>query len=249
MPEGKSKLKTQNSKVQVKSQKLPAKAGNLSVPVYSLDGKEAGILSLPKELFGVKVNKALLAQAVRVYTSNLKGHFSNTKTRSEVKGSTRKIYKQKGTGGARHGAKSAPIFVGGGIALGPKFRKVVLELPKKMKKAALIAALSARAEEKEIYGLASLEKVSGKTAQMKKFLEKVGMKNVLFVVDGKNELTERAVRNLPGVDVQVVEQINALEVIRHKTLALTREAVEKLESRMKKEAGEPEVKKTKKESE
>lgn len=233
------KVKTEKkavTKVEKKVAEKPKKTGGLSVGVFALDGKAAGSLDLPKEIFGAKVNKALLTQAVRVYTSNLKGHFSNTKTRSEVKGSTRKIYRQKGTGGARHGAKSAPIFVGGGIALGPKFRKVVLELPKKMKKAALISALSARVAEKEVYGLAGLEKASGKTAQMKKFLEKAGMKNVLFVVDGKNEPAERAVRNLPGVDIQPAEQINALEVIRHKTLALTREAVEKLESRIKKES-------------
>lgn len=213
----------------------PKKVAGLSVPVYSLAGKEVGVLSLPKELFGVKVNKTLLAQAVRVYMSNLKGHFSNTKTRSEIKGSTRKIYKQKGTGGARHGARSAPIFVGGGIALGPKFRKVILNLPKKMKKIALSSALSSKMADKEVIGIKGLEKALGKTTQIREFLKKIGKKQVLFVLDGKDENASRAVRNLLGVDALSADQVNILEIIKHKTLVLTEGAVKSLELRVKNE--------------
>ena len=219
------------------------KADSLTVPVLSLDGKESGVLELPKELFGVKVNKALLSQAIRVYTSNIKGHFSNTKTRSEVKGSTRKIYKQKGTGGARHGAKSAPIFVGGGIALGPKFRKVVLDLPKKMKKAALSSALTSKLTEGEVFGIKGLEKVSGKTSQIREFLKKSGKEKVLFILGGKDENVSRAVGNLTGVDILTADQVNILEIIKHKTLVLTEEAVKSLELRVKNEKVEKEDKK------
>ncbi len=210
----------------------PEKTAGLSVPVYSIDGKEAGTLSLPKGIFGTKVNKVLLAQALRVYTNNLKGHFSNTKTRSEVAGSTRKIYKQKGTGGARHGAKTAPIFVGGGIALGPKFRKTNLELPIKMKKVALLSALSSKAAEGEVIGIQGLEKASGKTSQMREFLNKTGKKKVLFILTESNENAARAVKNLPGVGALSAEQINILDIIKHRTLVLTQEAVKKLELRM-----------------
>lgn len=219
------------------------KADSLTVPVYTLDGKESGMLGLPKELFGAKVNKVLLAQAVRVYMSNLKGHFSNTKTRSEVKGSTRKIYKQKGTGGARHGAKSAPIFVGGGIALGPKFRKVVLELPKKMKRAALSSALSSKMADKEVIGIKGLEKASGKTAQIRELLQKIGKRQVLFILDGKDENVSRAVGNLTGVNMLMADQVNILEIIKHQTLALTEEAVKSLELRVKNEGVKKEEKK------
>src|SRR5260221_620266 len=90
--------------------KMTAKPGSLSVPVLSLVGVSTGTLNLPKEIFGEKVNKALLAQAIRVYSTNQKIQPGNTKTRGEVVGSTRKIYRQKGTGNARHGAKKAPIF-------------------------------------------------------------------------------------------------------------------------------------------
>ena len=233
MPESKSKIKNIKSKGQVKSRKLVVKANSLLVPAYSLDGKEAGSLELSKVLFGAKINKNLLAQALRVYQNNQKGHFANTKTRSEASGSTRKIRAQKGTGGARHGSVRAPIFVGGGIALGPKFRKVILDLPKKMKKAALITALSSKMAEKEIFGIKGLEKASGKTAEMRKFLQQTNKKNALFVVDEKNEKFIRAVRNLPGVKAVASDQVNILEIIQYQVLFMTGEAVEKLESRMK----------------
>ena len=113
----------------------------LSVPVYSLLGRAAGTMILPKEIFGKVVNKKLLAQAVRVYMTNQKNMTASTKTRGEVRGSTAKIQRQKGTGKARHGSIRAPIFVGGGVVFGPRTRQVRLELPQKMRKAALLSAL------------------------------------------------------------------------------------------------------------
>lgn len=215
---------------------MKKKVVGFSVPAYSLDGKEVGVLELPKELFGAKVNEKLLTQAIRVYLNNLKGHSSNTKTRAEVRGSTRKVYRQKGTGGARHGSIRAPIYVGGGIALGPKFRKVVLDLPKKMKKAALVSALSSKMAEKEIIGI-NLDKVSGKTAQMRDFLKKIGKQNALIVLDSRNDNVSHAVGNLPKVDTLPAEQLNALEVIKHQTLILTKEAVGKLKSKKEESKG------------
>ncbi|MCL5784537.1 MAG: 50S ribosomal protein L4 [Patescibacteria group bacterium] len=235
MPKEKSepKAEVKTKKVEKKATSKKPQQTTLSIPVYSLDGKEGGTLELPKDLFGSEVNKALLAQAIRVYSNNLKAHFSSTKTRSEVKGSTRKIYRQKGTGGARHGSKKAPIFVGGGIALGPKFRKTVLELPKKMKKAALISALSSRLQEGEVIGVEGLGKVSGKTAQMSSFFTKVGKKNVLLVIGEKNEKVIRATRNLPNMSTLLADQLNSLEIVKYQTLMLTKEAVGKLEKRSK----------------
>lgn len=200
----------------------------LIVPVYSLAGKEDGTLELPKEVFGGKVNKTLLAQAMRVYVSNKKEFTGSTKTRGEVNATTKKAYNQKGTGGARHGAKSAPIYVGGGIAFGPKPRKVKLDLPKKMKKAALIAALSARAVEKGIIGLSGLEKADGKTKQMANLVNQlaaVNYKNILIVTADKNDNVVRAVKNLPKVDAMTVSGLNAYEVISHKVLAVTKDAI------------------------
>ena len=211
----------------------------LSVPVYSLAGKEAGTLSLPKEIFGQKVNKALLAQAIRVYMSNQKHFTASTKTRGEVRGSTAKIYRQKGTGRARHGAKTAPIFVGGGIVFGPKPREVKLEFPKKMRKAALLAALSDKAGDQGILGVSGLEKASGKTKEMAEFMYKVSSikykgedKNkkisALIMTGEKMDNVVRGVRNMSGVDVLPANQINAYEVLRHQMLIITKEAVERI---------------------
>lgn len=207
----------------------------LSIPVYSLTGRASGTYVLPKEIFAAEVNKNLLSQAVRVYTTNQKEFSASTKTRGEVAGSTAKIYRQKGTGRARHGAIRAPIFVGGGIVFGPRPRKVRLELPKKMKKAALISALSSKAIDKNITGLAGLEKASGKTAEIYKLLNKIAkkdhkLKSALIMTDKKIDNLVRAVRNIEGVDVLPANLINAYEVLRHEMLLVTKSAIDNLAS-------------------
>ncbi|OGE64724.1 50S ribosomal protein L4 [Candidatus Daviesbacteria bacterium RIFCSPLOWO2_02_FULL_36_7] len=198
------------------------------MPVYSLAGKETGVLALPKEIFAAKVSKSLLAQAVRVYATNQKSLLASTKTRGEVEGSTAKIYRQKGTGRARHGAIRAPIFVGGGITFGPKPRKIRLDLPKKMKKAALFSALSVKAADKKVLGLSGLDKASGKTKEMAKLIEKLKAKSLLIVTGEKQDNVVRAIRNIPGADVLPVSLINAYEIVKHELLFVTKEAVEKL---------------------
>lgn len=207
---------------------MPVKKSPLSVPVYSLTGRASGTLVLPKEIFGKVVNKKLLAQALKVYMTNQKSLLGSTKTRGEVEGSTAKVWRQKGTGRARHGSIRAPIFVGGGITFGPQSRKVRLDLPKKMKKTALLAALSAKAKDKEVVGLTGLEKASGKTKEMINLLKKVNVKSALIITAEQADNVVRAVRNIPGVDVLPVNQINAYEVLRHHQLLVTKEAVGKL---------------------
>ena len=241
MQEVKSKLKNQNSKIQVKSVKVESKvvksttlrtpkASGLSVPVYSLTGRTTGQMTLPKEIFGAKVNKVLLAQAIRVYANNQKTHPGSTKTRGEVTGSTAKVWRQKGTGRARHGGIRAPIFVGGGITFGPKPRKVKLSLPKKMKKAALISALSSKMAEKQISGVSGLEKVTGKTKEMAKFWGKVGGKSTLIVTPEKLEKVLRAVRNIPKVSALAASQLNAYEVLKHQIILLTKDSIASLQN-------------------
>lgn len=198
------------------------KVSGLPVPVYSLAGRAAGTMSLPKEIFGAKVNKNLLTQAIRVYTTNEKTFTAKTKTRGEVRGSTAKIYKQKGTGRARHGSIRAPIFVGGGIVFGPEPRKVRLELPQKMKKQALISALSSKMADKQILGLSGLDKASGKTKEIAKLLDKLSIKNGLIVTSEKAVF--RAVRNISGIFCQPVNQLNAYEILKYQMLLLSKEA-------------------------
>lgn len=214
------------------------KNDKMSIPVYSLAGRAAGTMSLPKEIFGIEVNKQLLAQAARVYMTNKQNFTASTKIRGEVKGSTAKVWRQKGTGRARHGARTAPIFVGGGIVFGPRPRKVRLELPKKMKRQALLSALSAKMVDKKIAGLTGLNKASGKTKEIAKLMSKVSghqtsdkkskRMSTLIVTGDKVDNVVRAVRNIPGVDAMPVNLINAYEVLKHNMLLITKDAVEKL---------------------
>lgn len=212
----------------VKKSLIVNRKSSLSVPVYSLTGRASGILALPKEIFGQEVNKKLLSQAVRVYTANQKIFTASTKTRGQVEGSTAKIFRQKGTGRARHGSIRAPIFVGGGIVFGPTPRKVRLSLPKKMKKAALVSALSDKANVKSVVGLTGVDKASGKTKEIVRLLDKLKIKNALIITEGKNDNIVRAVRNITGVDVLNADLINAYEILKHRVLLLTKEAVERL---------------------
>lgn len=207
------------------------KTNSLSVPIYSLMGKSTGQLSLPKELFAGKVNKQLLAQALRVYLTNSQAHWGYTKTRAEVKATTAKWFRQKGTGRARHGAKSAPIFVGGGVAFGPKPRKTKLSLPKKMGKQALVTALTVKMKEQQILGV-DLTRATGKTQQIVGLLKKLEIKSVLVSDSQKSDLISRSVRNLQGVNFLPADLLNPYEVIKHQTLVLTKAAVERLEKRL-----------------
>ncbi len=200
----------------------------LSVPVYSLAGRAAGTLDLPKEIFGAPVNKKLLAQAIRVYSTNQKHLTGFTKTRGEVVGSTAKIYSQKGTGKARHGAVRAPIFVGGGIAFGPKPRKVRLILPQRMKKVALYSSFASKLEDKKILGLSGLEKASGKTKELVTWLDKVKVDSALILTGEKQISAVRAGRNIPNISILSFNMINAYEVLKHKFLIVTKEALEGL---------------------
>jgi large subunit ribosomal protein L4 len=220
-------------KAVVKTIEMP-KAGSLSVPVLSIAGVSAGNLNLPKTIFGAEVNQSLLSQAIRVYSTNRSSQFGQTKTRGEVAGSTRKMYRQKGTGNARRGSLRSPVAVHGGIALGPRSRRTVLDLPKKMRKAALVSALSAKVRDGQVLGL-ELEKASGKTkeiASLTKMLKKSADKKNLsvLVVDSQiHEKAQRAIRNLQSVEFLTAGQLNAFEVIKHQSLLITKAAIERLE--------------------
>ena len=142
----------------------------MNIPVYDIKGKSIEAWKIEDGVFG-KGNTALLSQAVRIYTSNSHQKTSRVKTRGEVQGSTRKIYRQKGTGNARHGAKYAPIFVGGGIAHGPKgVQPENMILPKTMRRRALAAAMAAKLQDSAISGLSGVKTFAGKTATIVKLL-------------------------------------------------------------------------------
>lgn len=204
---------------------------SLSTNVYSITGKVVGKVSLPKQLFAASVNPKLVSQAVRVYLANKRAGVASTKGRGEVRGSTRKVWRQKHTGRARHGSIRAPIFVGGGVVFGPKPRDYSLTLPKAMKRKALYSALSIKLRDKNIRIIDGLEKVPPKTKKMAELLTKLsdGQKQkVLLVLSKGLENIQRAGRNIKGVTVSPVNLLNVYQVVKADTLIFTKAAIEGL---------------------
>lgn len=209
------------------------KETGLKLSVYSINGRVLESLTLPKEVFGASVNNRLMAQAVRVYLANQRRGTLKTKSRGEVKISTKKIYRQKGTGRARHGAASAPIFVGGGIAFGPKPRDFSLKLNKKMRRSALFSALSAKLKDGEIRIISGLEKIEPRTKKMADVIENLqldGKKTSVLLVTprvGKEfENVVKAGRNIKGVSIVPSNLLNAYEVLVNRQVLFMKSAIE-----------------------
>lgn len=206
----------------------------MNIKVFDTVGKELKAWALEETAFG-KPNAAILSQAVRVYTSNSHQKTSRVKTRGEVQGSTRKIYRQKGTGNARHGAKYAPIFVGGGIAHGPKgVRPENLILPKTMKRRALSAAMQSKLADGAVSGLSGLKEFTGKTTSAVKLLSLAAShpnNSVLIVTDTKATSLYLAVNNLQGVTMKRASLVNALDLISCDHVLLTKQALETITKR------------------
>ncbi|KKU03081.1 MAG: 50S ribosomal protein L4 [Candidatus Amesbacteria bacterium GW2011_GWB1_47_26] len=194
----------------------------ISAVTYNLKGEKVESTSLPGSIFEIKVKPVLLAQAVRVWLSNQRRGMAKTKTRSEVAKTTAKMYRQKGTGRARHGSYAAPIFVGGGIAHGPSGKQnYKLSLPAKMRRLALLGALSVKAKAKEILIVEGVDKALGKTKQLAWL--PAGKK--LVIMEGGQTKFKRAIRNLEQTSVRGPESLSAYEVLAHKQLVLTKEVI------------------------
>ena len=188
---------------------------------------------MTKKLFEVKVAPTLLAQATRVYLANQRQASAKTKSRGEVEGSTRKIYQQKGTGGARHGSIRAPIFVGGGIAHGPTGgQNYTLSIPAKMGRLAILGALNQKMAQKAVMVVADDETKLGKTKQANKWREKAEIKGTMLVVAGSGqEGWMRVFRNLPGVATVKTDSLNTYMIMKYKNLVLTKKALAELSKR------------------
>ncbi|MDP3998818.1 MAG: 50S ribosomal protein L4 [bacterium] len=218
--------------------------------VFDTDGKVVEKMDLPERIFAAKVNEKLMAQAVRVYLANQRQGTQKTKTRGEVRKSTAKIWRQKGTGRARHGARSAPIFVGGGVAHGPRPRDFSLKIPQKMRRAALFASLSHKFQEKEIVVLKGLEEIQPKTKEfvgvlkkLESILDRTSKKklNLLVVLPGKIENLQRAARNVEGVTLSPAAGLNTYSVLNHRKLLFLKTAFPVLEQTFLKKELAPDV--------
>ena len=199
----------------------------LKLDVHTPDGKTDGSVELPAALFDVEPNIALLHQVVNAQLAAKRQGTHSAKTRAEVSGGGKKPYRQKGTGRARQGSTRAPQFTGGGIVHGPKPRDYSQRTPKKMIAAATRGALSDRARNDRIHAVTEL--VAGQTPSTKSaksFLASLTTnKNVLIVIGRSDEVGAKSVRNLPGVHVISVDQLNAYDVLHADDVVFSVEAL------------------------
>ncbi|GBF27356.1 50S ribosomal protein L4 [bacterium MnTg02] len=206
----------------------------MKADVTTLDAKKAGTVDLSDAIFGLEPRTDILHRMVRYQLAKRQSGTHFAQGRSDVVGTGAKMYKQKGTGRARHGNKKVPQFRGGGKAFGPSPRSHAIKLPKKVRALALRYALSAKAKAKELIVLDKTESGEAKTSGLKKKFAKLGFESVL-IIDG-SEVDKNfglAARNIPNVDVLPVQGINVYDILRRKKLVLTKAAVEALEARFK----------------
>jgi len=203
----------------------------MKLPVVKLDSTKAGEIEASDAVFGItEIRSDILQRMVRYQLSKRQAGTHSTQNRDDVSVTTKKLYRQKGTGGARHGSRNAPIFVGGGVAHGPHPRSHAHDLPKKVRALAMKHALSSKAKDGTLIVVDAL--TGEKTKDLVGQLKKLGISNALVV--GGAELDAKfakAASNIPNIDVLPLAGLNVYDVLRRKTLVLSREAVEGVNAR------------------
>ncbi len=205
----------------------------MELQVTTLDGKTDGSVTLKDEIFGLEPRADILHRMVRYQQLKAMAGTHKVKHRSEIAYTSKKSVKQKGSGGARHGAKSAPQFRGGGRAFGPEVRSHAIELPKKVRALALKHALSAKVKAGELTVVGTLATKEAKTAALRAQFGKLEWTNAL-IIDGAevDKNFALAARNIPQIDVLPVQGINVADILRRNKLVLTKAALEALEARL-----------------
>jgi len=191
------------------------------IKVLNTSAKNIKSITLPKEIFSAQVRPALMAQAVKVYLSNQRQAPAKTKSRGEVKVSKSKIWRQKGTGRARHGSKNAPIFVGGAKAHGPTGKQNYrLKLAKKMKQLSLFSALTSQLQDKNIMVVDGLEKLAPKTRKINLVFNKLlkNPKKISLILDKPIDSIRRSTNNLPYITISMAQNLNTYNVLNANTL-------------------------------
>jgi large subunit ribosomal protein L4 len=198
---------------------------------FTQEGVEQGSRELPGGLFDREVNEHLVHEAVRAYLANQRQGSAATKERSDVRGGGAKPYRQKGTGRARAGTSRSPIWRGGGVVFGPHPRDYNVKLPKKVKRRALLSALSARAGEGAVMVVADLDYSEPKTKTFARMLKNMGREaeKILFVLDKPREAVVKSARNIPGVKTVQGNILNAYDVVWADKIVLTEGAIKKME--------------------
>ena len=197
--------------------------------LYNMQGAKVGDIELSSALFGAEVNKTVLHETVVNYLANQRQGTQSTKTRTEVSGGGAKPFRQKGTGRARQGSTRAPQWIKGGVALGPKPRDYSYTINKKVKKLAMISALSAKAAENEVAVVEELAMSEVKTKTMATLLNAVGAKKALVVTGEMNENVYLSTRDIKGAKTAFVGMLNVYDILNSDILVAGKDAVAKLE--------------------
>ena len=206
----------------------------MKLDITTFDGGQGGSVELDEAIFGLEPRADLLARCVRWQLAKRQAGTHATKGRSDINRTTKKLYKQKGTGNARHGAASAPQFRGGGRAFGPVVRSHELDLPKKVRVLALKHALSSKAKDASLIVIDDVKLAEPKTKGLLERFGKLGLANALIIGGAEIEVNfQRAARSIPNVDVLPVQGINVYDILRREKLVLTKAAVDALEARFK----------------
>lgn len=201
--------------------------------VHDVKGHETGSVQLPDEIFSGKVNESLLHQAVLMYLANKRQGTLNTKTRGEVSGGGRKPWRQKGTGRARAGSSRSPLWHKGGVVFGPHPRNFSYSLPQKTRLAALRASLNAKFQAKELVCVEDIILSKAKTKQVASIIKAFKLRGkVLALFDGADSTVTLASRNIPFLSLTRASDINAYDVLKNKTVLVTKSAIENLLKRI-----------------
>jgi large subunit ribosomal protein L4 len=206
----------------------------MQVQVTTLDGKEAGAVELPEAIFGLTPRADIIQRCVVWQLSRRQRGTHAVKNRADIARTGKKIYRQKGSGGARHGSARANLFRGGGRSFGPLVRSHAIDLPKKVRALALRHALSAKAQDGGVIVLDKAALAEGKTKTLKSQFAQIGLDNAL-IIDGAelDPSFSLAARNIPNIDVLPVQGINVYDILRRTKLVLTKAALDALEARFK----------------
>lgn len=200
------------------------------VTMLNMEGKEAGQIELKDEIFGIEPNQNAVHAVVKNILANRRQGTQSAKTRAEVRGGGRKPFRQKGTGRHRQGSSTDPSQVGGGVVFAPKPRSYRYTLPKKLRRLAMLSALSSKAQEKEMIVIDELKFEEPKTKEMVKMLENIkAEKKALIVTAEKDYNVVKSAANIPGVRTALVTTMNVYDIINHTNFIVTKEAVEKIE--------------------
>ncbi len=199
----------------------------MDAPLYSFAGEELGRISLPEDIFGLEPNRAVMHQALLRQLANMRRGTHRTQTRSEVSRTSAKWYRQKGTGRARHGSRTAHLFVGGAVAHGPQHRSYGQRMPRQMRRLALRSALSDKAREGSLIVVDDMNMAAPKTRLVAQFVARVCEdRSTLMLLAGRNEAFERSVRNLPHVRYLRSAYLNVRDLMNHDWLVMERPALE-----------------------